>query len=672
MCGIAGFAPNRSSSVPALQSIAWAMADTLLHRGPDKGGVWVDPLGRLALAHRRLAIVDLSDAGLQPMVSVSGRWFISFNGEIYNHLALRAELGNVAPKWRSHSDTETLLAAFEAWGIESTLKRCIGMFAFAAWDRQKRELTLARDRMGEKPLYYGWLGSGVTRVFAFASELKALRIHPSFESAVCRKAVAQYLRFCYVPAPRSIYKDIYKLEPGCLLVLRDSSNYEPPLNPLKPGDTYSSVELRRWWNMQTVVAEGDKAHFKTDYDGVAVLEVNLRRSLEDQVIADVPLGAFLSGGIDSSTIVALMQSQSTQPVKTFTIGFDEASFDELPHARAVADHLRTDHHEMRVSSKMAQDIIPLLPWMYDEPFADSSQIPTYLVSKAARQHVVVALSGDGGDELFGGYNRYLWGPYVWARLALVPLPVRKWVGSIAARVPERFWDSLETALTLNTSVTGASKLGGKINRIADKLKTVRNKYDVYRSAVCTWEDPASLLVAEDTQSVQGPNSCLDEMLYLDHFDDDKLQMMYEDSMTYLPDDILCKVDRAAMACGLETRVPFLDHRVVELSWRLPLNMKIRGNTGKWALRQVLYKYVPKELIERPKAGFAIPVGQWLRGPLRDWAESLLGETRLRQEGYFHPDPILKVWAEHLSGRRDHGQKIWTILMFQAWLEQQGK
>ena len=670
MCGIAGFLSNSNTSRQSLEYVASAMADTLQHRGPDDGGVWVDLHGRLAFAHRRLSIVDLSSAGHQPMASVSGRWLICFNGEIYNHQALRAELASSAPNWRGHSDTETLLAAFEAWGIESTLERCVGMFAFAAWDQQQRELTLARDRMGEKPLYYGWLGSGVTRVFAFASELKALRAHPVFNSVVCREALAQYLRFCYVPAPRSIYKNIYKLEPGCLLVLRDRGDLQAPLDPLKPGDTFSSIEVRRWWSPEKVVAEGDKTRLTSDHDGVTALEAALRCSVKDQAIADVPLGAFLSGGVDSSTIVALMQSQSFKSVKTFTIGFDEAGFDESPHARLVADYLGTDHHEMRVSSKMAQDVIPSLPWIHDEPFADSSQIPSHLVSKAARQHVVVALSGDGGDELFGGYNRYLWGPYVWSRLALLPLPVRKWIGSIAGNVPESFWDSLGAALKLNTGSTGASMLGSKIHKIAYKLKTVRSKFDLYRSSLYTWEDPASLLVAENGKHVQEPSSYLDERPYSVQFDDDELQMMYEDSLNYLPDDILCKVDRAAMACSLETRVPFLDHRVVELAWRLPLNMKIRGNTGKWALRQVLYKYVPKELIERPKAGFAIPIGQWLCGSLRDWAEGLLGESRLRQEGYFHPEPIRKAWAEHLTGRRDHTPKIWTILMFQAWLEQQ--
>ena len=662
LCGLAGFwgRPENSLSVGELHETIVRMADQLRERGPDDSGFWVLPSSGIAFGHRRLAILDLSSAGHQPMQLRSGKFSMVFNGEIYSHLDIRAELGEIGAKqrWRGHADTETLLAAIEHWGVEATLKRCVGMFAFALWDSASQSLTLARDRLGEKPLYYGWAGSGDQAAFVFASELKAIRAYPGFNAAVSRAALSEYLRFAYVPAPLSIYENIFKLEPGCMLTIKGAPPKVAPSEAIAVGQQYETLEMRRWWSLEdTVNGQGAKA-FECELRAVDELELTLLRAVQGQSLADVPLGAFLSGGVDSSTIVALMQSQASQRVKTFTIGFDEAGFDESPHARAVARHLGTDHHETRVSSKMAQDVIPSLPWMYDEPFADSSQIPTHLVCKAARQHVTVALSGDGGDELFGGYNRYFWGSRIWAKFSWMPLRARQLMAKAICAVPVNRWDYVGRA-------TGITRFGDRVHKLGTRLGSIQDMDELYWSLVSEW-DPASVVKGVDqiSSSPWERNNALPAGL------NPVERMMFRDAVTYLPDDILCKVDRAAMACSLETRVPFLDHQVVELAWRLPLHMKIRGNTGKWALRQVLYKYVPKELIERPKAGFAIPIGQWLRGPLRDWAESLLGETRLRQEGYFHPEPIRQAWAEHLSGRRDHTPKIWTILMFQAWLEQQ--
>lgn len=666
MCGLIGFqgAPHRQDLVQTVTQ----MANAIAHRGPDNAGAWADEKAGLAMGHRRLAIIELSTAGQQPMHSVGGQWVMVFNGEIYNHMDLRADLlaAGAAPIWRGHSDTETLLASIEHWGVNATLQRCVGMFAIALWDTRSLTLTLARDRLGEKPLYYGWVGSGSGRAFVFGSELKALKAYPGFDASVCQQALAQYLRFMYVPAPRSIYKGIFKLEPGCMLTVTGPPPLDVPVHPLRPGQLHGSVAMHRWWSLASAVDSGASNPVSSEADALRLLEERLTEAVSLQSLADVPLGAFLSGGVDSSTIVALMQRQSSRPVKTFTIGFDESGFDESSYARAVAEHLGTEHHKMQVSAQIAQDVIPSLPNMYDEPFADSSQIPTHLVCRAARQHVTVALSGDAGDELFGGYNRYFWGPRIWNRLSVFPAPARKLLGSALTAVPIAGWNGLGSPLLGRGE--GVVRLGDKIHKLADRLKHVRDMDGLYRSLVSEWADPASLVLGENGENVIEPPSLLDDPLPQADMKQ-PLPMMFLDSMTYLPDDILCKVDRAAMACSLETRVPFLDHRVVELAWQLPLHMKVRGNTGKWALRQVLYKYVPKELIERPKAGFAIPIGQWLCGPLRDWAESLINEQRLYSEGYLRPAPIRQAWAEHLSGKRDHTAKLWSVLMFQAWLEE---
>jgi asparagine synthase (glutamine-hydrolysing) len=667
MCGLTGLLGAPDSR--GLAETARQMANTIVHRGPDDIGAWADEAAGLALGHRRLAIIDLSAAGHQPMHSTSGRWVIAFNGEVYNHLALRTELQalGAAPNWRGHSDTETLLAGFECWGIKTTLQRCVGMFAIALWDRETRTLTLVRDRLGEKPLYYGWVGQGEQRAFVFGSELKALKAYPSFDAPVCRQALVQYLRFMYVPAPRSIYHGIYKLEPGCLLSITGTPPLQVPTQPVRPGESHGSLQVQRWWSLASTVEKGARHPETDEVEALRLLKTQLTETVSLQSLADVPLGAFLSGGVDSSAIVALMQCESSRPIKTFTIGFDEAGFDESPHALAVARHLGTEHHEMRVSAQMAQGIIPRLPHIYDEPFADSSQIPAHLVCQVARQHVTVALSGDAGDELFGGYNRYFWGPKIWNKVAWLPMPARQVMGKLLTSIYTDAWDAMGKLLGLASGTDGVSRFRDKVHRLGACMQTVRSIDDLYRSLVSEWQDPASLVRGTGGLLLE-PSSRLDDPMLTMGLGNAALRMMALDTMTYLPDDILCKVDRAAMACSLETRVPFLDHRVVEMAWRLPLNMKIRGNVGKWALRQVLYRHVPKELIERPKAGFAIPIGQWLRGPLRAWAEDLLAEHRLQSEGYLHAGPIRKAWSEHLKGHRDNTAKLWAVLMFQAWLE----
>jgi asparagine synthase (glutamine-hydrolysing) len=649
MCGIAGFVQATPTASDGMQAAVTRMASAIARRGPDDAGAWVDANAGVALGHRRLSIIDLSPAGRQPMHTASGRYVLVFNGEIYNHLALRTELqaAGKASAWHGGSDTETLLAAFENWGVAATLNRSVGMFAFALWDRQERRLTLGRDRFGEKPLYYGWAGDGANRVLVFGSELKALRAYPGFNNPVRRDVLALYLQHCVVPAPYSIYEDVFKLPPGCLLTLQ-------------AGDLSSrTTQIQPYWRLTDVIRQGLANPIQNEAEAVAALEVTLREAVALQMVADVPLGAFLSGGVDSSTIIALMQTQSSRPVRTFTVGFDEMGFDEAPYALAVARHLGVDHHELRVTPADALAVISSLPTLYDEPFADSSQIPTYLVCQAARQQVTVALSGDAGDELFGGYNRYLWGQRIWGKFSRLPGPLRRSLGAAMQQLPAPVWDALGRARGTN----GVVRLGDKAHRLARRLQTVNSMDDLYRSLVTEWP--------QETQLVHGAGrltTLLDDASLAVEAPEPEHRMMLWDSLSYLPDDILTKVDRAAMGVSLETRVPFLDHRVAELAWRLPLHMKIRNGQGKWALRQVLYKYVPRELIERPKAGFAIPVGEWLRGPLRDWAESLLEESRLAREGFLNPTPIREAWKQHLSGRYDWTPRLWSVLMFQAWLE----
>lgn len=645
MCGFTGFLGWKTSSVEQLEAVE-RMAASIAHRGPDSAGFWQDPVVGLALGHRRLAIVDLSPAGAQPMASASGRYAIAFNGEIYNHLQLRKALvheNKLPANWRGHSDTETILAGFEAWGIEGTLKRAIGMFAIAVWDRSERVLTLARDRLGEKPLYYGWQGQGSHSAFLFGSELSALRKHPAFSAEVNRDALALYMRHGCIGGEHSIYKGIYKLEPGKFLTL----SLEKP-EPV----------VRTWWFGGDVAVQGVRKKFAGSPDqAVDELEVLLRDAVSQQMMADVPLGAFLSGGIDSSTVVALMQAQSTRPVKTFTIGFNEEGYNEAVHAKAVAKHLGTDHTELYVTPEQALAVIPKLPTLYSEPFADSSQIPTFLVSQLARQHVTVSLSGDAGDELFCGYTRYQMTAGLWGKVSRVPRPLRQMVAGLITKVPPSTWDKLGGMLPM-------SRVGEKLHKGADLLGS-RSVGDLYRGMVSHWSDPESLVIGshEPPTVLAGAASDLTGL-------NDVERMMALDMLSYLPDDILAKVDRAAMGVSLETRVPFLDHRVVVFAWSLPLAYKLRNGVTKWPLRQVLYRHVPLELIERPKMGFAVPIDQWLRGPLRDWAESLISESRLRQEGFFDPVPIRQKWAEHLSGQRNWQSHLWSVLMFQAWIDEQ--
>lgn len=642
MCGIAGFLTI--SAAANMEAHARRMADSLAHRGPDDIGVWVNEAAGVALAHRRLSILDLSPAGHQPMTSDCGRYVIVFNGEIYNHLDLRKELRRET--WKGHSDTETLLAAFQAWGIEKTLNRTVGMFALALWDQRSRLLTLARDRFGEKPIFYGWQGGN----FLFGSELKAVAAHPVWRGEVDREALALFMRYGYVPLPRSIWKGVSKLLPGSFLTL----------SPEMPPAALSAPTF--YWRAR----DAANVSIRKDLDEGAVtdeLDLLLRQAISGQMAADVPLGAFLSGGVDSSTVVALMQAQSVRPVKTFTIGFFESDYNEAEYAGAVARHLGTEHTELYVSATDAMAVIPLLPNMYDEPFGDVSQIPTYLVAAMARAHVTVSLSGDGADELFGGYNRYFLGRSIWRGVQWLP----KLLGQLAAHgitalSPAR-WDSLGRLLPRRFR---QPMVGDRAHKLADIL-TARSADDVYSFLVSHECNPESIVIASRETLSDRELWAEHEMRFLRRADFSE-RMMFNDLVGYLTDDILCKVDRAAMAVSLETRVPFLDHRIAEFAWQLPLRMKIRDGQGKWLLRQVLYRYVPQDLIERPKQGFGVPIDAWLRGPLRGWAEDLLSEARLRREGYFHAEPIRRKWEEHLSGRRNWQYWIWNVLMFQAWQE----
>lgn len=647
MCGLTGFI-SAYCRTEGMAEIVRSMSGALTHRGPDDEGVWVDGAAGVALGHRRLSIIDLSPAGHQPMVSASGRYIIVFNGEIYNHLMLRDEIGqtDAAVKWRGHSDTETLLSAFEAWGIETALKKTVGMFALALWDRQARMLTLARDRMGEKPLYYGWQG----RSFMFASELKALHAHPDFKGYLNRDALAAYLRFNYVPAPFSIFDGVYKLKPGTYLQLSAESS----VGTLPEGVAY--------WRMQDAAA-ASRFEFHSEHDAVAALDGHLRRAVAGQMLADVPVGAFLSGGIDSSTIVALMQAQSSFSVRTFSIGFHEAGYNEAENAKAVARYLGTDHTELYVTSTQIRDVIPRLPEIYDEPFADSSQLPTFLIAQMTRRHVAVSLSGDGGDELFGGYNRYFWAQSIWNNLQRFPLLVRSFAEGAVLTVPPAAWSRLFRLVSSLFPVRlRHANVGDKVHKAAELL-TLERPEKIYLKLVSLWADPNQIVLGGNE-----PKSAIVESAAWNLSANFMEQMMYLDAITYLPDDILVKVDRVAMAVSLETRVPFLDHRVVEFAWTLPLSMKVRGGQGKWILRQVLDQYVPRELMARPKMGFGAPIDQWLRGPLRDWAEEMLGSRRLEQDGYFDPIPVREKWGEHLSGKRNWQHMLWGVLMFQAWLD----
>lgn len=649
MCGVVGFFQPGTTSSEETKNDLLQMTEQLSSRGPDGAGVWIDAAGGVALGHRRLSILDLSEAGHQPMLSADGLLVLAFNGEIYNHEVLRAELRNQGHSviWRGHSDTETLLAGFEVWGIEATLSRCQGMYAFAVWNKSSRTLTLARDRIGEKPLYYGWQG----KTFLFGSELKALKVHPAFNASIDRDAVVSLMRYNAIPAPYSIYQGISKLSPGTVLSVSDVSR---------------NLEPTSYWDAYSVVSHGiANPFYGSQQDAANQLEVLLKNAIGQQMVADVPLGAFLSGGVDSSTVVALMQAQSSRPVRTFTIGFHEQGYNEANHAGAVARHLGTDHTELYVSAQQAMDVIPKLPTMYCEPFSDSSQIPTFLLSQLARRQVTVSLSGDGGDELFGGYSRYLFGDQLWRRLSYLPQGLRSGISKSLLALPVENWNAVlqRFSALLPASLKGSSP-GDRLHKGASVM-TLRSPAEIYAALVSHW-DPAEQLVINANE----PSTVLTDTTRQPLTDNAIHQMMAIDLVSYLPDDVLVKVDRAAMSVSLETRVPLLDHRIVEFAWSLPLDYKIRNGIGKLPLRHVLDKYVPRNLVDRPKMGFGVPIDSWLRGPLRGWAEELLDEARLKREGFFNPAPIRRKWMEHLSGKKNWQYLLWDVLMFQAWLEAQ--
>jgi asparagine synthase (glutamine-hydrolysing) len=636
------------------------MTGSLTHRGPDDEGIWIDPDAGVGLGPRRLSIIDLSPLGHQPMVSSDGRWVLCYNGEIYNHPEIRAELdrqgrgpGSQGLAWRGHSDTETLVEAIAEWGLEATLTRCVGMFAFALWDRKERELSLVRDRFGEKPLYYGWAAGS----FVFASELKAVRSLNGFNNEIDRCAVQLLVARTYIPAPLSIYKRLFKLPPGTILVARADAVRHPLDTPPAAGESSGAVRIKRYWSYDEVVAGGLADPIEDEGDALQLLEDTLSQAVRGQSVADVAVGAFLSGGIDSSTVVALYQKHSSRPVRTFSIGFEEAGFNEAEYAKQVAAYFGAEHNERYVTAREAQEVIPLLPRMYDEPFADSSQIPTYLVSRFAKEQVTVALSGDGGDELFGGYNRYFGTARLWGHFKHLPGPVRRGAGQAFGAVPPGFWNA----------ITGGKRpphFGTKVRKAFRTMAGADGLQGVFGSFLDEWSGERSPMVGASE-----PHTQCTFPLDVGAPAGDVTRMMYCDAMSYLPDDILAKVDRASMAVSLETRVPFLDHRVAAAAARIPERMKIKGGSGKVILKKLLYREAPRQLFERPKAGFGVPVGEWIRGPLRGWAEELLDPTQMGADGWFDPSIVQARWKQHLEGRGDSTSALWAILMFEAWRRQ---
>jgi asparagine synthase (glutamine-hydrolysing) len=648
MCGIAGLFRPGGGDGSMLTGYATRMTQALAHRGPDASGIWTNAPAGVAFGHRRLSILDLSEAGAQPMRSECGRFAVTFNGEIYNHLDIRSELevAGAAPNWRGHSDTETLLYAVRKWGVEAALQRLIGMFAFALWDAQHQTLTLCRDRFGEKPLYYGWCG----RDLVFASELKALATHPEWSPSLDRAALTAFMRYSYIPAPASIWIGTQKLPSASFVIFPSSA---------LPGSMPLPVP---YWSLREEVAAAQSARIGDETEAAEELQRLLSVAIKRQCLSDVPLGAFLSGGIDSSTIVALMQAQATQPVRTFTIGFAEGAFDEAADARKVAAHLGTSHTELYVDPKTAMDVIPRLPQMYDEPFADSSQIPTHLVSVLARQHVTVALSGDAGDELFGGYNRHVWGSNLNARFGRMPAPLRHALSQILGAIsPEPAGTVARWARPLLPSRFNVRRTGDQVAKLARIVGST--SLDQMYQLLCSIDNDPSKTVLEGQEIASWSTNEMDEIsVALDPLD----RMTLADSLSYLTDDILQKVDRAAMAVGLETRVPFLDKDVVEFATKIPPDMKVRAGRGKWLVRQLLYRHVPASLVDRPKAGFSIPLDDWLRGPLKSWANDLLSPARLQLQNLFNVKLVGRMVDEHMSGRRNHGNWLWNVLMAQAW------
>lgn len=642
MCGIAGFWSKEL--IGRGDDVIRSMTDRIAYRGPDSSGQWMDREAGIALGHRRLAIIDLSPAGHQPMTSSSGRFILTYNGEIYNHMEIRQKLENLRLReWRGHSDTETILAAVEEWGLEETLQRLNGMFAFALWDKKHRQLYLARDRLGEKPIYYGKAG----QAFVFASELKAITCVPGWQGDVERNVIASFLRHNYVPGRHSIYKGILKLPAAHYVVVRETgANISDPIC---------------YWDLREKARDGQHSRFSgSDSEAIDKLETLLSDAVKMRMASDVPLGAFLSGGYDSTTIVALMQKLASSPVKTFSIGFDEKEYNEAEHAKRVATHLGTDHTELYVTSEDALSTIPNLAAIWDEPFADSSQIPTLLVSSLARQSVTVSLSGDGGDELFCGYHRYTQGYNMWRFIGAFPSPLRDFMAIALRKIPAK---PLEAMMPLLPKRYRVKSLADRLLKLADVIHT-RDETEFYRTLVSHFKEPESIVLgAVEPKSAFDHNSNAGA-------EDFREQMMVLDLLNYLPDDILTKVDRASMAVSLESRVPMLDHRLVEFAQTLPMNLKIRGGETKWILRQLLYRHVPKHMMERPKMGFAVPIEYWLGGPLRDWAGDLLSPDRLSKDGFFDVQKVTQMWNEHLSGTRRWHSHLWDILMFQSWLDAQ--
>lgn len=655
MCGIAGFCTPHTLSSASYIQVASSMGAAISHRGPDSSGTWFDKKLSVALNHQRLAILDLTTAGHQPMTSVDGSLTLIFNGEIYNHMDLRRQLDKASQHvWRSSSDTETLLVAIKVWGVDLALQRLAGMFAFALVDLDKKTLFLARDRFGEKPLYWGTTGNGHDRTFFFASDLSALKQFPKFNNQVSARALQEFMRFCYIPSPLSIYQDIWKLEPGHYLSL--------PL-PFTPNEPRPSP--KPWWTASTEI-DTCLINRPVDFNtSVAQLDLLLSSIVSEQSASDVPLGTFLSGGLDSSLITALAQSQSDTPISTYTIGFADSRYNEAPFAKTIARHLCTSHHEFYLSADLALSLIPQLPYIYSEPFADSSQIPTTLVcQQTSNSGLKVALSGDGGDELFSGYNRYTYSQSVWNKFTALPSIPRTLLAHLFKHLPPRFLDALFFAVPINN-------LGQKLNRIASRLLAAHDVDELYFLLVSEWSSVNNLFTPSFLMS-EGLSAQLDLPIHRpcpSVFSESPIQrMMYRDTVSYLPDDILVKVDRSAMSCGLETRAPFLDHRIASFAWSLPLTFLQHPKSSKYILRQLLTKYIPSSLFDRPKSGFAIPLTDWLRGPLHSWSESLLEPSRLYNQEIFNPEMVSKLWLQHQSGKYDHTNKLWAILMFQSWLD----
>ena len=639
MCGLAGvFDPNQQLGAESLRNMVGQMTAAIVHRGPDDVGLWMDTEARVAFGHRRLAIIDLTEAGQQPMFSSNGRWVIAYNGEMYNTSAIRELLGEM--KYRGHSDTEVLVEAFAQWGVEVAISRINAMFAFAAWDTQENELWLARDRFGEKPLYYGWHGN----VLLFGSELKALAAVEGLSPDIDRQALGMLVRKSVIPAPSTIYRGIKKLTPGSFLRIR--SGQERP-------------EPERYWDPATVATDSNVNPPRGD-EVVDELEELLTSVVKSRMESDVPLGAFLSGGVDSSTVVALMQKSSVQQVKTFTIGFSEAGYDESPHAKAVAQHLQTDHTELKLTASEALAVIPKLPRIYDEPFADSSQIPTYLVSALAREHVTVALSGDGGDELFGGYDRYRVFDRLQKYRGKVPDGVLKLGGKALRSLSVETWNKIgDSPIAAVAPNSVRVRTGERVHKLA-KLLQSQSSGDLYQNLLSVNSDPASLVIGYVESNTESRHP-----FHRSSFED----AMMTDTSNYLPDDILVKVDRASMAVSLEVRVPLLDPDVFSFAWGLHPEDRVKNGIGKWPLRQLLNRYVPAEIVERPKMGFGVPINKWLRSELCGWASQLLDAQLLMKQGYFYAEPIVRMWDEHVSGRADRSTELWPVLMFQAWLQE---